>query len=150
MFLAILIGNTLTLKQLKQFLKFCRLTQHFTHDSYIIFCYNLKITFELKQILRTHPNIHLQWVKKDKINTYLTFFFPYLHNSILFISCSDLIEFIKIVKLVSNTILFLKLNNNIYSLNSIDPILCNRSNLILILNSITYQYLTVLTQLSLK
>lgn len=150
MFLAILIGNTLTLKQLQHFFNFSRFTKHFTQDSYIIFCYNLKITSELKQILRTYPDIHLQWIKRCRINNYLIFFSIYLHNSVLFISCSDLTKFLKVVKLVSNTILFLKINNHIYSLNSIDSSSCNLSILILILNNITYKYLTVLTQLSLK
>lgn len=150
MFLEILIGNIQNFKQLQHFFNFCRLTKHLNQGSYIIFCYNLKITFELKQILRTNPNIHIQRIKKYQTNDYLTFFFPYLHNSISLISCSEISELLKIVEFVAKTSLFIKINNNIYLFHSIDLNSYNLANLMLIFSSVTYQYITIFNQLSLK
>ena len=107
LFLVILIDN-IKLKQLRHFLNLNKLSVYEQYN-YVIICSNLHLTSDFKQFLVQYPQVQIQFFKKSKKNSSFTLLLPYLTSSLTIFGFNG--------TYVSKNILFIKLNNSIYSIN---------------------------------
>lgn len=115
LFLVILIDN-IKLKQLRHFLNLNKLSVYEQYK-YVIICSNLHLTSDFKQFLVQYPQVQIQFFKKSKKNSSFTLLLPYLTSSLTIFGFNENDIFFKLGTYVSKNILFIKLNNSIYSIN---------------------------------
>lgn len=143
----ILIDN-IKLKYLRRSFNFKKISM-FEQYKYIVICSNLQIVSNLKQLLLQYPTIKIQFFKKSKRNIYLIFLLPYLTNSLILLGCNELNVFFKLCECVSKNILFIKVQNTIYSINQFMNCSSNQIMFGQTLNSLYYNLIKVFYSFSL-
>lgn len=143
----ILIDN-IKLKYLRRSFNFKKISM-FEQYHYIVICSNLERVSNLKQLLLQYPTIKIQFFKKSKRNIYLIFLLPYLTNSLILLGCNELNVFFKLCECVSKNILFIKVQNTIYSINQFMDCSSNQIMFGQTLNSLYYNLIKVFYSFSL-
>lgn len=86
--------------------------------TYIAICSTIKITDELNKFLIQNPQVHMQFLKKSQKSISIMALSPYLNNSLFLFGCNEFSLFAKLETYISKAILFIKIQNSIYSINS--------------------------------
>lgn len=128
--MVILIDN---LKKIRNFIYFFKINDNLINSNFILFCYNLKFTNNVKNEIRINKiNYHI--LKRSKQFDRLNFIRSNFKNHIVLFYCSDIKSLINILNIseIYNTIIFCKVNNFYYSINDL------KSNLNSMINFINY------------
>jgi hypothetical protein len=110
----ILIDNLKIVRDFNFIIKFNKNLQNY---HYIFFCYNVLITTDIKKKCN-NKNIKYFYLKNLKSIKYLKFLYNYLNNSMILFCCNDLNSVNFLLNSLQNIIIFIKINNNYYSLNN--------------------------------
>lgn len=137
----ILIDNIKTSRSLFYFFK---LNTNLKKYKYIFFCYNSKQSIILKNLINTQK-LNYYFLKKLKNINYLTILYQYLVNSLVLYCTNDFDSLSTIINELTNSIIFCKVENNFYSLNSVQNFINSKYDLVNYLNSYYFNFITILS-----